>query len=475
MAMSLKHSIKESGSDEARDTEDDTEVCSHCATDEKLQRALYFCYNCGVFGRYICGKCLTHHNRIVKTHRVEMISNQSMSRGQTLQTELEIEKKAVKEKSHFLDDREKQIKDLEKVIREKDGQLKVLGDEAEHLSKREKEENMKRVNVERHLKVKEELAMRLERQVNDNYAENMLLKARVKELESACKTLAKEKNQVEQDAKYMEGYFKDEKRTSDDQYKKLIAERDDLRDRLIKLAVKKLQEQNADIPDLSDPNRAMKLSEKFGELYDYEWTNAFESLTDKKPGLPLKEAINVLLRFLQECWTFCNKLMAAQMESLQNVFLHPAQNLGHFDQKKTGLTDRPRIASNDQPSLNDLRKRVGVSPSVIEEVKQALLVDSKTWDKREKKEFDKKHIEICTPYIQKCAEICWLMALNDPPLLMKMDVKQGEKFDTNIYTVYSRSGQTIDFLVWPPLYYGKDGGLMSKGVAEPIRVVGKKK
>jgi hypothetical protein len=67
------------------------------------------------------------------------------------------------------------------------------------------------------------------------------------------------------------------------------------------------------------------------------------------------------------------------------------------------------------------------------------------------------------------------MALHDPPLLMKMDVKQGEKLDTNIYTVYSASGQTIDFLVWPPLYNGSDGGLLSKGVAEPLRVVGKKK
>jgi hypothetical protein len=41
--------------------------------------------------------------------------------------------------------------------------------------------------------------------------------------------------------------------------------------------------------------------------------------------------------------------------------------------------------------------------------------------------------------------------------------------------VYSQSGQTIDFLVWPPLYNGKDGGLLSKGVAEPVKVVSKKK
>ena len=67
------------------------------------------------------------------------------------------------------------------------------------------------------------------------------------------------------------------------------------------------------------------------------------------------------------------------------------------------------------------------------------------------------------------------MALHDPPLFMKMEFKHGEKLDANIYTVYSASGTSIDFLVWPPLYNGKDGGLLSKGVAEPLRVVSKKK
>ncbi|XP_060607624.1 uncharacterized protein LOC132759792 [Ruditapes philippinarum] len=343
-----------------------------------------------------------------------------------------------------------------------------------------------RTDVENELKSATDMVQRLEKHVNDDSVKCQEHQKRIaeldaanKKLEAAYKNLDKQKYHMEQQAnknlEHMQRILLEEKMKADDQYKKLLAERDNLRDRFSKLAGKKLQEQNADIADFLDPYRAMKVSEKFGQLYDDDWTNAFESLTDKKLGVPLRDAINVLLRLLQECWAFCNKLVEAQMESLQNVFLHPAQNLANFDQKKTGLTDRPRITSKDQPSLNDLRKRVGVSPPVIEEVKQAFLADSKTWDKREEKKFDKKHIEACTPYIQKCAEVCWLMALHDPPLLMKMDVKQGEKFDTNIYTVYSQSGQTIDFLVWPPLYNGRDGGLLSKGVAEPIRVVSKKK
>ncbi|XP_060552626.1 uncharacterized protein LOC132713940 [Ruditapes philippinarum] len=120
MAMSLGQSFKESGSDEARDNEDDTEVCSYCATDGKLQPASYFCYNCGVFGRYICGRCLTHHNRTVKSHKVKLMSNQHVSRGQTLETELDKERKNVEELRHKLDDKMKQIQELEKALKDTD-------------------------------------------------------------------------------------------------------------------------------------------------------------------------------------------------------------------------------------------------------------------------------------------------------------------------------------------------------------------
>ncbi|XP_021339678.1 uncharacterized protein LOC110440880 [Mizuhopecten yessoensis] len=43
-------------------------------------------------------------------------------------------------------------------------------------------------------------------------------------------------------------------------------------------AEKKLSDGNTAIPDLSDPNRPIKLGEKYNELYDNEWTDAMEKL-----------------------------------------------------------------------------------------------------------------------------------------------------------------------------------------------------
>jgi len=38
----------------------------------------------------------------------------------------------------------------------------------------------------------------------------------------------------------------------------------------------KMKESNPTISDLSDPNRTTKLAERYGELYDNEWTDAVE-------------------------------------------------------------------------------------------------------------------------------------------------------------------------------------------------------
>jgi len=42
------------------------------------------------------------------------------------------------------------------------------------------------------------------------------------------------------------------------------------------MAGDKLTKGNPAITDLGDPNRPMKISEKYGELYDNEWTDAMD-------------------------------------------------------------------------------------------------------------------------------------------------------------------------------------------------------
>jgi hypothetical protein len=66
--------------------------------------------------------------------------------------------------------------------------------------------------------------------------------------------------------------------------------------RLSTLASSRLRDNNPNITDLSDQNRPTKIAEKMAELYDNQWTDAFDALeqTDKNE----KEIITMLLESL---------------------------------------------------------------------------------------------------------------------------------------------------------------------------------
>ena len=69
--------------------------------------------------------------------------------------------------------------------------------------------------------------------------------------------------------------------------------------RLSKLSSQDLASGNENVVDLSNENRPVKLGERYSELYDNEWTDAFEVLTsdlsydDKAAIQKLIEILNV--------------------------------------------------------------------------------------------------------------------------------------------------------------------------------------
>lgn len=74
--------------------------------------------------------------------------------------------------------------------------------------------------------------------------------------------------------------------------------------RLSEIAGAKVTEGNPSITDLSDPNRPIKLAERFGEIYDGPWTDLLEECTKQakssEQGNKLeKEAITEMLILLK--------------------------------------------------------------------------------------------------------------------------------------------------------------------------------
>lgn len=68
------------------------------------------------------------------------------------------------------------------------------------------------------------------------------------------------------------------------------------------VAGEKLTKGNPSITDLGDPNRPMKIGEKYGELYDNEWTDAMENIKNVKeyyPDMKDNEIEEIIIRHLQ--------------------------------------------------------------------------------------------------------------------------------------------------------------------------------
>ena len=58
------------------------------------------------------------------------------------------------------------------------------------------------------------------------------------------------------------------------------------------------------------------------------------------------------------------------------------------------------------------------------------------------------------------------MALQDPPMIIDKTTKPSDGFDTDNFKVYTKKGDKVDYIVWPPLLLHKDGPLVGKGVAQ---------
>lgn len=64
------------------------------------------------------------------------------------------------------------------------------------------------------------------------------------------------------------------------------------------MASQRLTEGNPQIADLSDPNRPTEVGKQFSELYDNEWSDAFEELTLKQDVEKIR-ALNLIMEVSQ--------------------------------------------------------------------------------------------------------------------------------------------------------------------------------
>lgn len=71
-------------------------------------------------------------------------------------------------------------------------------------------------------------------------------------------------------------------------------------------------------------------------------------------------------------------------------------------------------------------------------------------------------------FARDVVEVCWWMRCTHPPVHLDFSIPVDGKFSPELYKAYTKSGQTIDYVVWPVMYLHEHGPLLSKGVAQPV-------
>ncbi|XP_052279949.1 early endosome antigen 1-like isoform X8 [Dreissena polymorpha] len=362
----------------------------------------------------------------LKKHVEELKTTTNQSSGsidtKTLQKQLEQNKQEIDRLSSELggvnESMEKKINDKDTEIGKKTSEIDGLKNEIADLKKACHDAFVK-------LETKERESKKLE----EDY------KKKINQKEETIDTLRR-KNTMEKTTPTGQDDVGDIKQ----QLSKATHEIDELKSRLSKMVGENLTNNNPNITDLSDENRPTKLAEIYSEMYDNEWTDAFEEL--EKQGSKELNIISDLLKILQDTLKFCGILAEQYIANLQKS----ASKL----HEKTSTTNQYQKLH----LLKELRK--SYAPSLADEV-FSLYVKEKNlkFGKTPKVE----------AYTRSCVKLSWLMSVQDPAVVID-EVKTPSKFDGDRYRAYTQSGTTMEFVVWPTMLLHSGGPILMKGVAQ---------
>ncbi|XP_053399697.1 uncharacterized protein LOC128557086 [Mercenaria mercenaria] len=228
---------------------------------------------------------------------------------------------------------------------------------------------------------------------------------------------------------------------------------DELRTRLSRVASERLTDNNPNVADLSDQNRPVKIADRYTEVYSNEWSDAFEDLVATGDRTE-QEAIKILLEFIENIYNMCLNISTNNAKDLNtNILLFTGHIFRGADMKiSTNL-------SSAMKPFKDERKLMYKEflPTLCTETNK--LRDIKLVKKKDRTKKLQKYLDTAT-------ELCWLMCIQDPPVHLYTDCKQGHKFDENNFSAFTVRGTTVDYLVWPALHLCQNGPILKKGVAQ---------
>ncbi|KAL4230746.1 hypothetical protein ACF0H5_011121 [Mactra antiquata] len=232
---------------------------------------------------------------------------------------------------------------------------------------------------------------------------------------------------------------------------------------------------NPDIADLSDLNRPTKLAEKYSELFDNEWAGAYEEMENKL--MESGQIVNELLDILKEVYVFSQTNRDECFQEVRDAFSEVIDTV-LFEIDSTDSEDSEDDKNNrSSPAKTDLEKQEHIlkRQCMNNLGKKQIGVICKVFAPIFAVAISKEYLDHCTndfdgspktkTFIRRCSEIFWWMNAQDPPMILEFDEPKGS-FNEDKYRFFTKSGNQIVYIVWPPMRLHQSGPVLAKGVAE---------
>ncbi|XP_071126089.1 interaptin-like [Mytilus edulis] len=249
----------------------------------------------------------------------------------------------------------------------------------------------------------------------------------------------------------------------------LLQQKDELQSRLSSIAGEKLTKGNPGITDLSDPNRPMKISERYGELYDNEWTDAMVNVELLKPHFPDLEKseldeiiVRHLYRTLMFCYKECKRISLEQTQTIrQTIAKSLSLPIDSSEHTETNLPGWKEISFYRKHHGDDFATSL-ITTCTSQKVCEDILKD---WQYSRKSEMFMEEL-LKTPFFEKCVNMCWYMAIQEPMMYLDDKLQIDTRYNKTEYKEYVQSGDKVRYIVWPALYLHEKGPLLYKGVVQ---------
>ncbi|XP_052076012.1 uncharacterized protein LOC127714094 isoform X2 [Mytilus californianus] len=206
--------------------------------------------------------------------------------------------------------------------------------------------------------------------------------------------------------------------------------------------------------ELSDPNRPIKIAEKISDIFEYEWPKSIEAL--EAFDLEEKECVNILLHFLTDTYDACGKIVSDLDHHLKQALIVPE------------CEEDEEEAPNQVVPAEILQTLKNLRLQLTENNLEILQKKLRSHLRKARTNVTDEHITACAKYVTDCIKYVWMIQIQDPQVYIEWDFPSGAKIEWDLFRSYTKSGDYIDYIVWPVIYEHKGGHLLCKGVVQPM-------